>query len=94
MHFYKPRFLGDFSLFIICSECKTATRFVFLLMYLVSIDSFYRFKTFFSGKKSMKITLAILLTMCFFTNPAEAQQYLGRLSKNPYQADSVSNPYG
>lgn len=26
--------------------------------------------------------------------PASAQQYLGRLSSNPYDADSTSNPYG
>lgn len=81
-------------MFIICSERKKATRFVFLLMYLVFIGSCYRFKTFFSGKKSMKITLAILLVVLSFTNPAKAQQYLGRLSQNRYNADSVSNPYG
>ena len=42
----------------------------------------------------MKITLAILLAVLSFTNPAKAQQYLGRLSQNRYNADSVSNPYG
>lgn len=41
----------------------------------------------------MKITLAVILTVLSFTNTAEAQQYLGQLSKNPYAADSVSNPY-
>ena len=42
----------------------------------------------------MKFTLALLLAVLSFANPAEAQQYLGRLSQNRYDADSVSNPYG
>jgi len=36
-------------------------------------------------------TAAIVVAL---SAPASAQQYLGRLSANPYAPDSTSNPYG
>jgi len=41
----------------------------------------------------MKRVLLIATILAVISGPASAQ-YLGRLSSNPYAADSTSNPYG
>lgn len=39
--------------------------------------------------KTLLVTALVLMS-----SAAGAQQYLGRLSSNPYASDSTSNPYG
>lgn len=43
----------------------------------------------------MRRAILVVLAFCIFAIPAFAQQsqYLGRLSTNPYDSSSVSNPY-
>jgi hypothetical protein len=41
----------------------------------------------------MKRILLVAMSFAIISSPAAAQ-YLGRLSSNPYAADSTSNPYG
>lgn len=42
--------------------------------------------------KKLLITLAVVAVT--FTSITTAQNYLGNLSANPYDANSVANPYG
>lgn len=42
----------------------------------------------------MKRLFIIAAIEVILLSPASAQQYLGRLSSNPYATDSTSNPYG
>lgn len=38
--------------------------------------------------------LALIVTLSLTATAANAQQYLGSLSNNPYAGNSISNPYG
>ena len=44
------------------------------------------------GNSEMKYALALIIALAT-TNTASAE-YLGRLSSNPFDADSTSNPFG
>ena len=36
----------------------------------------------------------VVIACLILSSEAFAQEYLGKLSENPYNADSTSNPYG
>jgi len=42
----------------------------------------------------MKKLLILLVTLLLVSTSAFAGEYLGNLSANPYNPDSISNPYG
>ena len=80
-----PRFLegGKTNRHDLSSCCRN----IYLFVFITHTQRFY-------GETIMKFLFVFLFAVLFFPDQAMAQQYLGKLSNNPYNADSVSNPYG